>query len=262
MEGSRRAEGSCPWPWSGTQVSAYPTGPDSTSSRVLRERQHEMESRKGPARGGSSAGPGTSLPLPNSLPHSRSDLPLPETSFPHDEREKDGSGRRLSVEGGGIYIYVRRQRNRLSGTKRGSEPTEANNSVWDIKSSSAAEASALLYLPTLPALPLSWGGAGRGGRGPRSPGWERKVQRWGTWHTLLTPPLPRPRRVAQPLRFVSLTLPPSGRALSNPVWALSPKSFWSALETTKHDTHGVTRTFFLGWVRKDSLEAEAASTPG
>ena len=132
------------------------------SSRVLRERQHKMESRKGPARGGSSAGPGPCLPLPNSLPHSRSDLPLPETSLPRDEREKDGSGRRLSVEGGGIYIYVRRQRNRLLGMKRGSEPTEANNSVWDIKSSSAAEASALLYLPTLPALPLSWGGAGRG----------------------------------------------------------------------------------------------------
>lgn len=57
----------------------------------------------------------------------------------------------------------------MSGTKRGSEPTEANNSVWDIKSSSAAEASALLYLPTLPALPLSWGGAGRGGPGPTEP---------------------------------------------------------------------------------------------
>lgn len=135
----------------------HPTGTDSASSRLLQERQHEMESRKGPARGGSSAGPGPCLPLPNSLPHSRSDLPLPETSFPRDEREKDGSGRRLSVEGGGIYIYVRRQRNRLSGTKRGREPTEANNSVWDIKSSSSAEASALLYLPTLPAPPLSWG---------------------------------------------------------------------------------------------------------
>lgn len=145
---------------------------------------------------------------------------------------------------------MRRQRNRLSGMKRGSEPTEANNSVWDIKSSSAAEASALLYLPTLPALPLSWGGAW-------SPGWERRVQRWGTWSILLTPSLPRPRRVVQP-EIREPHSPTCWKALSNPVWALSPKSFWSALETTKHNTHGMTRTFFLGWVRKDSLEAEAA----
>lgn len=62
------------------------------------------------------------------------------------------SGRRLTVEGGGIYIYVRRHRNRLSGTKRGNEPTEANNSVWDVKSGSAAKAaSSLFHLPTPPA---------------------------------------------------------------------------------------------------------------
>lgn len=72
------------------------------------------------------------------------------------------SGRRLTVEGGGIYIYVRRQRNRLSGMKRGSKPTEANNSVWDVKSSSAAEASSLFHLPT-PCTPPSPGlGAGQG----------------------------------------------------------------------------------------------------
>ena len=85
-----------------------------------------------------------------------------------------------------------------------------------------------------------------------------RVKRWGAWDTLLTLSLPRPRSVAQPLRFVSLILPPARRVLSNPVWALSPKSFWSASQTAKHDTHGVTRIFFLGWVRKNSLEVEAA----
>lgn len=54
----------------------------------------------------------------------------------------------------GIYIYARRQRNRLLGMQRGNEPTEANNSVWDVKSSSAAKAaSSLFHLPTPPAPP-------------------------------------------------------------------------------------------------------------
>ena len=81
----------------------------------------------------------------------------------------------------------------------------------------------------------------------------------GTWDILLTPSLPRPRRVAQPEIRESHS-PTCWKALSNPVWALSPKSFWSALETTKHDTHGVTRTFFLGWVSKDTGSGSSLNT--
>ena len=82
------------------------------------------------------------------------------------------SGRRLTVEGGGIYIYVRRQKNRLSGMKRGTERTKANNSVWDVKSSSAANASSsLLHLPTWPL------GRGRR-RGPGSEGRDMTVVQW------------------------------------------------------------------------------------
>jgi hypothetical protein len=94
-----------------------------------------------PAKGGGSAGLRPFLPLPNSFPRGRSDLPLPEPSFPRDEREKGGKWEKACSGGRGFYIYVRRQRNRLSGTKRGSEPTEANNSVSNVKSSSAAQVS-------------------------------------------------------------------------------------------------------------------------
>lgn len=69
--------------------------------------------------------------LPNSFPRGCSDLPLPEPFFPRDEREKDGKWEKACGGGRGIYIYVRRQKNRLLGTKRGSKPTEANNSVLE-----------------------------------------------------------------------------------------------------------------------------------
>lgn len=83
----------------------HPTGTDSASSRLLQERQHEMESRKGPARGGSSAGPGPCLPLPNSLPHSRSDCHFQRlpSHVMKERRMEVGEGFQLR-EGGSIYM--------------------------------------------------------------------------------------------------------------------------------------------------------------
>lgn len=68
------------------------------------------------------------LPCQTASP-AAADLPLPEPSFPRDEKERDGRWEKACGGGRGIYIYVRRQKNRLLGTKRGSKPTEANNSV-------------------------------------------------------------------------------------------------------------------------------------
>lgn len=79
----------------------------------------------------------------------------------------------------------------------------------------------------------------------------------GMWDALLIPPLPRPHLVAQPLSFVGLTVPPAERAISNPsLGSLTGGPLVCPVHT------GVTRAFFLGYVRKDALEMEAARTSG
>lgn len=135
------------------------------SPRVLWERKSEKKAERHRPRGELCWA--QALPTPaNSLPRGCSALICHFQSLPAHVME--GRGREVG-EGlqlrEGIYIYVRRQRNRLLRTQRGNEPTEANNSVWDVKSSSAANAaSSLFHLPTpparhppLPAAPASGG---------------------------------------------------------------------------------------------------------
>lgn len=157
------------------------------------------------------------------------------------------SGRRLTVEGGGIYIYVRRQRNRLSGTKRGTEPTEANNSVWDVKSSSAAKPP-----PPCCTCPHGLGAVGgAGGQGLEGSGAEPRtrqqcsasapLERWVMGPRELRKPVSDPtsagpHHVQRPLSIEGLSFPPVNRAISNPRLGSLTRGALMCFETAQHNT--------------------------
>jgi hypothetical protein len=81
--------------------------------------------------GGGTAALRPSLPCQTASPAAALSCHFQSLPFPRDEKEKDGKWEKACGGGRGIYIYVRRQKNRLLGTKRGSKPTEANNSVLE-----------------------------------------------------------------------------------------------------------------------------------
>lgn len=97
-----------------------PTSPSLTrrlSPRVLWERKVKRK-QKGTARGWELCW-AQAFPTPaNSLPRGRSDLPLPEPACPRDGRARMESGRRLTVEGGNLYIFEKTEEQIVGDAER------------------------------------------------------------------------------------------------------------------------------------------------
>lgn len=138
-------------------------------------------------------------------------------------------GEGLQLREGGIYIYVRRQRNRLSGTRRGTEPTAANNNVWDVKSSSAAKASS--PRSTCPHGLRAGGGAGglaSGGRDTTGVQGQGIMQKWAVRPRETGKPASDPTSAGQPLGFLGPSFPPVEGPLVISTRARSPEGLCCA----------------------------------